>query len=122
MKPYPNHLYVATDGKLFKIGISANPPKRIKGLGSATRLIKAWRRPYAAEIEALIKAIFREFRAQGNEWFAITEKQMLAEVYRALRIEDDDQAMKRGRKPSKRGGHLRCPPFKLSWLKIKPIT
>ena len=116
------HLYVATDGELFKIGITFNPRKRIKGLGSATRFIKVWQRPYAPEIESLIKAIFREFRARGNEWFAVTEKQMLSEVYRALRIEDDDQAMRRGRKPSKRGAAPRCPPFKLNWLKIKPVT
>ena len=116
------HLYVATDGELFKIGITIDPPNRNKQLGLGVRFIKLWQRPYAVQIEYAIKGIFSHVCVRGREWFAVTEKEMLFEVYRALRIEDDDQAVRRGRKPSKRGAAPTCPPFKLNWLKIKPVT
>lgn len=117
MKPIPDHLYVATDGSLFKIGISHNPAGRMPQIGAT--LVKVYLRPYARMLESSIKAELSDCCVRGTEWFAITEAEMLARVSRTIRIVDDDEAMKRGIEPSKRPGPgepQHQPPFALHWL------
>lgn len=113
-----NFLYVATDGKLFKIGITNNPAQREQTL--RIRFIQVWRRPWARALELSIKHIFAWAAARGTEWFAVSEAEMLYAVRRVVRIEDDDRAIKRGLEPSKRpadGEPSFMPPFELTWLK-----
>lgn len=95
-------LYVATDGDLYKIGISARPEKRMREHGSGVRLVETWERPYAKDLECCVKGILSHRRARGSEWFRISESEMLFQVRRAVRIFDDEQAIKDGKEPSPR--------------------
>lgn len=118
-KPVPDHLYIATDGEYFKIGITHNPAGRMPQIGAT--LVKVYMRPYARMLEANIKSAFADccVSGRGNEWFAVTEAEILKMVRRAVRIVDDDEAMKRGLEPSKRPGPgepQHEPPFALEWL------
>ncbi len=110
----PNCLYVATDGNLFKIGISAYPVSRVKSLGPTMRLIRFWRRPYARRMEACVKSMFDYCRAAPHlrEWFKISEKEFFSMVCRVVRIEDDDYLIRHGMKPSDRN-HAIIPPTNL---------
>lgn len=119
IRPTPDHLYVATDGVLFKIGISYNPAGRMRQLGA--KIVKVYRRPYARALEAGVKNVLSDRCARGSEWFSITEAEMLEAVRQHVRVEDDYQAMQRGIEPSKRPGPgepPHQPPFELQWLKV----
>ena len=113
----PDYLYVATDGDLFKIGISYQPSVRERYIGG--RIIKLYHRPYAKALEDGVKYALHDWCVRGHEWFAVTEAEIMAEVRKLVRIFDDDEAMKRGIEPSKRpadGEPPYQPPFELEWL------
>ena len=118
MKPLADYLYVATDGKHFKIGITCNPEQRM--LDIRATMIKLYHRPYARECEAYVKNSLGD-PVRGEEWFAVTEAEILREARKAVRVLDDDAAIKRGREPSKRPGPNDPPyepPFELDWLEV----
>ena len=116
--PRQQYLYAATDGKLFKIGVTNDLDGRAGAL--RVRFIKTWRRPYATEIERSVIGILAHACARGREWFALTEQEFLWHVHRAIRVEDDDRAIRLGIEPSRRprpGEPSYEPPFELSWQK-----
>ncbi len=116
-----DHLYIATNGELFKIGVTANPEKRGLALRPG-RIIKVWQRPWAFEIERSIKGIFAADCVCGTEWFAVTRKEMFFEVQRTVRIYDAHNAILAGVKPARRrqdGEPQYVPPFELDWLRQK---
>lgn len=96
------YLYLATDGDLLKIGISERPERRVRDHGKTVRLIETWERPYAKELERAIKGIMSYCCVRGAEWFSISEKEMLFQIRRTIRIHDDDVAISEGREPSPR--------------------
>jgi hypothetical protein len=113
------YLYVATDGDLFKIGITDDPDVRARTL--RVRLVKVWRRPWARKMETSVKNMLAHLCVnRRREWFSITEQEMLSRVTRVVRIEDDDRAIKLGLEPSRRpkaGEAPFEPPSELAWLK-----
>jgi len=111
-----NFLYIATDGTLFKIGITDYPAERERAL--KVRFIRLWKRPWARQLETSIKGILN-FANVRNEWFRVSEAEMIFTVRRAVRIEDDDLAMKFGIEPSPRprpNDPPYEPPYELPWL------
>lgn len=121
MRREPDHLYVATDGKLFKIGITVDPVQRASALGRAVQIVKFWRRPYARELESFVKSRFSHCRTKRSaEWFTVAEQEFIFEVQRAVRILDDERAIRLGLEPSKRpepGEPCFVPPVDLPWVK-----
>lgn len=113
-----DYAYIATDGTLFKIGITDDPEGREKQIGA--RMLRIYRRRYAREIEAYIKEHFEP--ARGSEWFAVTEAEMFEAVRKCVRVLDDDDAIQSGREPSRRpapGEPLHQPPFEVPWWKSR---
>jgi hypothetical protein len=76
------YVYLATDGKYSKIGVSHNPWQRLKALYSPRRtkkrpkisLVSTWLvgRGSAFNVETLVKAEYEEFAVSGSEWFSIS--------------------------------------------------
>lgn len=116
----PDHLYIATDGKLLKIGVSEDPKRRMSELGQGVRLIKSWRRTVqmVRELEGYAKGAFSD-RSIRAEWFDVPEEEFVADIARAVRIYDDDLAMRFGREPSRRCDQPFVPPYELPWLEIR---
>jgi len=111
-------LYLATDGRLLKIGITNDPARRMVELGNL-RIVKLWRRTYARALETAIKGILAYAAERGSEWFNLPLQEALFEVERTIRIEDDDRAIQLGVEPSPRpkdGKPPYDPPFELARL------
>lgn len=79
----PEYLYIATDGKLMKIGICCDIIKRRRSLRSPRRaksknrkivILRSWHRPNDARVcEADVTGLLRHGAKHGREWFDVTE-------------------------------------------------
>lgn len=74
-----HHLYIATDGKLFKVGRTNNVRRRCRAW---TPLQSWWCPGLALEIEYDVKQFLRKDRAfsYSFEWFAVSREKMFATV------------------------------------------
>ena len=70
-------VYIAKSGEYYKIGISDNPPERIKQLNTASperiQLVSEYKSVNAVAAEKRLHKSLRHYRKNG-EWFALTPK------------------------------------------------
>lgn len=71
-------IYVITDGRLYKIGVSMDPPTRMRilqtGNGEKLHLLGAW--PGSYELETHLHDRFARQRREG-EWFSLTSDDLV---------------------------------------------
>ena len=98
IRPEPTHVYLATDGKWLKIGITANIGKRIKTVSSPRppigkkhkiTLLKLWLpNVYVGPryVERRVRKKFKAFRAvpQSLEWFNGVKKKEIITLVETL--------------------------------------
>lgn len=97
MRKQPTHVYLATDGTLFKIGVSANVENRMKSLSSPAarrrgqrgrlrtiQLIESWHLPRSArKVELWVKHRLTDNRYSGYEWFERVTKSYMFKLIEA---------------------------------------
>ena len=78
-----NYVYIIAEGKLFKIGVSKNPSKRLKQVAKHGLLVATCLVPFLAfKMEKMLHRRYQARRVRrpgdgGTEWFALTKLQLL---------------------------------------------
>lgn len=109
------YLYLATDGRLSKIGIASNVERRMLQLrsprpGHRVALFQSWFRPNdCRKLEGMIKGLW--LPCHGTEWFDISTDEVLAAIDSAMagtlrthRMTPPDEAWAWAREELKRYG------------------
>lgn len=103
------YLYVATDGRYSKIGVSDNietrKPRAIRfhdGRANTAipKIVKHWCRPDAAHLEKLIVTAFTYLAVAGQEWFDLPVDDLIEVVEKQIWYVDIGSADPKQRRPS----------------------
>lgn len=99
MNGHCEYVYIATDGRYSKVGVSSNPERRTPrpirtsrkdGRGAPVRIVKYWHRPTDARwLEVKIRQSFSGRCIAGAEWFDMSVRNLSLAVDREIWYKDE---------------------------------